>query len=42
MRSQGLEVAQAGFVIDLPDLGGRQALTAEGVKCAALMAFDGD
>lgn len=42
MRSVGAEVAAALFVIDLPDLGGSQRLTAAGLACETLIAFDGD
>ena len=42
MRSVGAEVAAALFVIDLPDLGGSQRLSAAGLHCETLIAFDGD
>ena len=42
LRSQGAIVDQALFIVDLPDLGGAQKLTAAGVKPRALMAFAGD
>jgi len=42
IRMAGGEVATAAFVIDLPDLGGRDRLQAEGVVVEALMAFEGD
>lgn len=38
----GGDLVAAGFVIDLPDLGGRTKLEAMGVETHALMAFDGD
>ncbi len=37
----GAEVVGCAFVIDLPDLGGRSKLEASGVKCHALVAFEG-
>lgn len=37
----GAAVAGASFVVDLPDLGGRQKLQALGVRTEALCAFDG-
>jgi adenine phosphoribosyltransferase len=42
LREAGAEVAGAGFVIDLPDLGGADRLRGEGVTVAALVAFEGD
>ncbi|SFR85072.1 adenine phosphoribosyltransferase [Sphingomonas jatrophae] len=42
IRLAGGEVAAAAFVIDLPDLGGGEALAADGVPARSLMAFDGD
>ena len=42
MRNVGAEVAAALFVIDLPDLGGSDRLTAAGLICETLIAFDGD
>ena len=41
LRSGGAEIAGAGFVIDLPDLGGADRLRATGVEVAALVAFRG-
>ncbi|MCU6455794.1 adenine phosphoribosyltransferase [Sphingomonas sp. A2-49] len=41
LRKAGAEVAQAQFVIDLPDLGGAAALRAEGLRVDALFAFAG-
>jgi adenine phosphoribosyltransferase len=41
LRSAGAEVCAAGFVIDLPELGGAQKLRDAGVPVAALMAFEG-
>ena len=38
----GAEVAGAGFVVDLPALGGAEALRREGLAVATLLAFDGD
>jgi adenine phosphoribosyltransferase len=37
----GGEIAGATFIIDLPELGGMQLLRGHGVRCHALMAFDG-
>jgi len=42
LRKAGAEVSQAGFVVDLPDLGGADALRAEGISVSALVAFEGD
>ncbi|UAK25252.1 adenine phosphoribosyltransferase [Sphingomonas nostoxanthinifaciens] len=41
IRQAGGIVSSATFVIDLPELGGADALRAEGVDVTALMAFDG-
>ncbi|MGF1445730.1 MAG: adenine phosphoribosyltransferase [Pikeienuella sp.] len=38
----GGDLVAASFVVDLPDLGGRQRLEAMGVETHALMAFEGD
>jgi len=38
----GAEIVAAAFVIDLPDLGGREKLEAVGVKTHVLMEFEGD
>lgn len=40
-RTVGVEVAGAGFVIDLPDLGGATRLREAGVPVFSLMAFPG-
>lgn len=42
LRRAGAVVDHAAFVIDLPDLGGAQALGALGVEVSALMDFAGD
>ncbi|MFZ2997985.1 adenine phosphoribosyltransferase [Sphingobium sp.] len=42
LREQGASVLMALFAIDLPDLGGKVALEADGVIAKALIAFDGD
>ncbi len=42
MRHVGAEVAAALFVIDLPDLGGSARLSAAGLHCETLIAFEGD
>jgi adenine phosphoribosyltransferase len=41
LRSAGGEVCAAGFVIDLPELGGAQKLREAGVPVATLMTFEG-
>lgn len=41
LRKAGAELVQASFVIDLPELGGADALRADGVGVHALVAFDG-
>ena len=41
VRRAGGIVSQARFVIDLPDLGGAEALRAEGIAVASLMEFAG-
>jgi adenine phosphoribosyltransferase len=41
LRSAGGEVCAAGFVIDLPELGGAQKLRDAGVPVTALMSFEG-
>jgi adenine phosphoribosyltransferase len=41
VRRAGGEVTGARFLIDLPDLGGAEALRAEGVEVASLMEFEG-
>lgn len=42
VRKAGGEVVGARFVIDLPDLGGADALRREGVDVRSLMEFEGD
>ena len=42
LRKAGAVVEQAVFVIDLPDLGGADALRADGISVSALVAFEGD
>jgi len=41
VRRAGGLVSQARFVIDLPELGGAEALRAEGIAVESLMAFEG-
>jgi adenine phosphoribosyltransferase len=41
LRNCGAEVVAAGFVIDLPELGGADKLRAAGVPVQTLIAFDG-
>jgi adenine phosphoribosyltransferase len=41
VRRLGGHVVGAAFIIDLPELGGRKRLEAMGVKCHALMEFEG-
>ncbi|MBJ3762751.1 adenine phosphoribosyltransferase [Maribius pontilimi] len=38
----GAEVVGCSFIVDLPDLGGRERLTALGIAVDALCAFEGD
>ena len=42
LRKAGAVVEQAVFVIDLPDLGGADALRTDGISVSALVAFEGD
>ena len=42
LREQGATLLLALFAIDLPDLGGRSALEADGVATAALLKFPGN
>lgn len=42
LREQGAVVLMALFAVDLPDLGGKTALEADGVAAAAIIAFEGD
>lgn len=42
LRQAGAEVADALFVIDLPDLGGADRLREAGVDVSVLMDFEGD
>jgi adenine phosphoribosyltransferase len=42
VRRGGGEIAGARFLIDLPALGGSDALMAEGIFALSLMEFDGD
>ncbi|MBW4329813.1 adenine phosphoribosyltransferase [Stakelama sp. CBK3Z-3] len=42
LRKAGAIVEQAAFVIDLPDLGGADALRAESIRVSSLVAFEGD
>lgn len=42
VRRAGGELVGARFIIDLPDLGGSQALSRAGIDTASLMAFEGD
>jgi adenine phosphoribosyltransferase len=41
LRDAGAEVVAAGFVIDLPELGGADKLRAAGVPVSTLIAFEG-
>ena len=41
LRQGGADIVAAGFVVDLPDLGGAQRLKAEGVPVTTLVAFGG-
>ncbi|WP_431469773.1 adenine phosphoribosyltransferase [Sphingosinithalassobacter sp. LHW66-3] len=42
LRKAGATVQQAGFVVDLPDLGGAEALREDGITVRSLVAFEGD
>jgi adenine phosphoribosyltransferase len=42
VRRAGGEVTGARFLIDLPELGGAEALRAEGIEAVSLMQFEGD
>jgi adenine phosphoribosyltransferase len=41
IRRTGATIAHAGFVIDLPEIGGAEKLEAEGVSVTSLIAFEG-
>ncbi|MBA3878533.1 MAG: adenine phosphoribosyltransferase [Sphingobium sp.] len=41
LRKAGAQVTQAQFVVDLPDLGGADALRADGIDVRALLSFEG-
>ncbi|AQR73844.1 adenine phosphoribosyltransferase [Sphingomonas sp. LM7] len=41
LRKAGAKVTQAAFVVDLPELGGADALRGDGIAVNALVAFDG-
>ncbi|MDV3455493.1 adenine phosphoribosyltransferase [Sphingomonas sp. HF-S4] len=41
LRKAGAEVTQAAFVVDLPELGGADALRGDGIAVHALVAFEG-
>ena len=41
LQGAGAEVIAAGFVIDLPELGGADKLRAAGIAVSSLIAFDG-
>jgi adenine phosphoribosyltransferase len=41
LRKAGAEVTQAAFVVDLPELGGAEALRGDGIAVNALVAFEG-
>jgi len=41
LRKAGATIGQAQFVVDLPDLGGADALRADGIRVDALLAFAG-
>lgn len=41
LRKAGAEVTQAAFVVDLPDLGGADALREDGLAVTSLVAFPG-
>jgi adenine phosphoribosyltransferase len=41
LRKAGAVVTQAAFVVDLPELGGAEALRGDGIAASALVAFEG-
>ncbi|QCR36869.1 adenine phosphoribosyltransferase [Nissabacter sp. SGAir0207] len=41
IRALGGEVSDAAFIIDLPELGGEQRLTRQGINCFSLVSFAG-
>jgi len=41
LRKAGATVTQAAFVVDLPELGGANALRGDGIQVHALVAFEG-
>ena len=41
LRKAGAIVTQAAFVVDLPELGGADALLGDGIAVSALVAFEG-
>ncbi|MDF7775060.1 adenine phosphoribosyltransferase [Sphingomonas sp. AOB5] len=41
LHKAGAEVVQASFVVDLPELGGADALRSDGIAVNALVAFEG-
>jgi adenine phosphoribosyltransferase len=41
LKKAGAAVTQAQFVVDLPDLGGADALRSDGIDVHALVAFSG-
>src|SRR5499427_11017922 len=41
VRRSGGEIVGATFIIDLPELGGSKRLASLGIRCHALMAFEG-
>ena len=42
LRQAGATIAGCSFVVDLPDLGGRKRLEAEGVSVLTLVEFEGE
>ncbi len=41
LRKAGATVTQAAFVVDLPELGGAEALRGDGIAVTSLVAFEG-
>jgi adenine phosphoribosyltransferase len=41
LRKAGAVVTQAQFLVDLPELGGADALRADGIEVTSLVAFEG-
>jgi len=42
LKKVGADIVECSFIIDLPDLGGKEKLEKEGVKAHAFVEFEGD